>query len=157
MIHWTQHTLPDDVLIDAGVDDNFIDIDLVWEHNLQVYQLDQPKRILAIDGQPIDSVTHKTQPLKLILLGNHHEQTELFVISTSLNTNVLGLPWLQTHNPHIDWMTASIRNWSDHCHRHCLFSAILKPSENLPEPPEDIDLTNVPREYNELKDTFSKD
>ncbi|CAK6981241.1 uncharacterized protein LOC108874699, partial [Scomber scombrus] len=157
LIHQTQRTLPVGVLIDSGADDNFIDINFVREHNLSVCQLDQPKRIVAIDGHPIYSVTHKTQPIKLTLSGNLHEQAELFVISSPLNPIILGLPWLQTHNPHIDWAMASIRNWSDHCHRHCLFSAIPKPSAKLPAPPEDIDLTNVPRGYHELKDAFSKD
>lgn len=157
MIHWTQQTLPVDVLIDSGADDNFIDIDLVQKHNLPVYQLDQPKRILAIDGRPIGSVSHKTQPINLILSGNQHELTELFVISSPLPPIVLGLPWLQTHNPHIDWVTASIHNWSNHCHQHCLFSAIPKPSANLPAPSEDIDLAKVPCEYHELRDVFSKD
>ena len=157
MIHWTKHTLPVDVLIDSGADDSFIDIGLVREHNLPVYRLNQPKKVLAIGGQPIDSVTHKTQPIKLTLSGNHHEQAELFVISSPLTPIVLGLPWLRTHNPHIDWVTTSIRNWSDHCHRHCLFSAIPKTSPDLPAPPEDIDLANVPCEYHELKEAFSKD
>ncbi len=95
--------------------------------------------------------------MKLILSGNHHEHTELFVISSPLAPIVLGLPWLKTHNPHIDWPTCTIRNWGDHCHQHCLLSAVPTQSSLTPVPPENIDLTNVPNEYHDIKDAFSKD
>ena len=36
---------------------------------------------------------------------------------------VLGLPWLATHNPHIDWSTPFIINWSLFFYFHCLRSA----------------------------------
>ena len=157
MLRWSQQTLPVQVLIDSGADDNFIDVDLVRQHDLPVFELDEPKKVLGIDGKLLVHVTHKTQPIKLTLSGNHHEHAELYVISSPLTPIVLGLPWLKTHNPHVDWVTASIRTWSEHCHQYCLLSAIPEHSPHTLESPEDIDLTNVPSEYHDLKDAFSKD
>lgn len=70
---------------------------------------------------------------------------------------VIGLPWLEIHNPHIDWSTASIVNWSVFCHANCLRSAIPTRVPSSPSLPEEIDLSAVPREYHDLKQGFSKD
>ena len=127
-------------------------------HNsLTLSPLQSPKEVLAIDGRPLETVTHRTTPCKLALSGNHHETIEFYVISSPLTTVVLGLPWLKLHNPHIDWTTATIRSWSSYCHAHCLRSAVPA-RRNLPAPvTETIDLSNVPKEYHDLMEVFSKD
>ena len=33
---------------------------------------------------------------------------------------ILGYPWLRRHNPHIDWASGTIMQWSTHCHAVCL-------------------------------------
>lgn len=77
-----------------------------------------------MNGKLLTRVIHITAPILLILSGNHQETVQLFVISSPLSPVVLGLPWLEQHNPHIDWSTASIVSWSDYCHAHGLRSAI---------------------------------
>lgn len=120
---------------------NFIDSNLVEHHGLQVIKLEASKEVLAIDGRQLEVVTHKAEPLKLTLSGNHREFIELYIIQSPSTPIVLGLPWLKTHNPHIDWITTTIRSWSNFCHAHCLHSAIPEKSPSAPEPPEEIDLT----------------
>uniref|UniRef100_A0A674NT72 ribonuclease H n=1 Tax=Takifugu rubripes TaxID=31033 RepID=A0A674NT72_TAKRU len=80
----------------------------------------------------------------------------MFVICTPLNSIILGIPWLKLHNPHIDWSTATIRNWSNHCHAHCLKSALPTRPTNPSPAPEEINLTNVPSDYHDLQQVFSK-
>lgn len=70
---------------------------------------------------------------------------------------VLGLPWLRTHIPDIDWTNPSVERWSLFCHANCLRSA-----ESEHKPPaaptlNDICLEGVPPEYHDLRSVFSTD
>ncbi|XDV33933.1 hypothetical protein PO909_004169 [Leuciscus waleckii] len=68
---------------------------------------------------------------------------------------VLGHPWLTRHNPRVDWLRRSITEWSTKCHESCLVSACLSvPMSVLQE--KAVDLSNVPAEYHDLKEVFSK-
>lgn len=82
VIHWSQQTLPVQVLIDSRADDNFIDVNLVRSNHLPVFELHEPRKVLATDGKLIEIITHKTQSIKLIFSDNHHEHIELNVISS---------------------------------------------------------------------------
>lgn len=155
-IRTAQHTLPVEVLVDSGADDNFIHRDFVDKFRLPVNKVATPKTVLAIDGKLLEIVTHRTDPVKLVLSSNHHEHVELYVINSPLNAVVLGIPWLKRHNPHVDWSTGTIRNWSTHCHAHCLQSALPSRSHDTSTPAEAIDLSHVPAEYHDLREVFSK-
>lgn len=124
MLRWSHNTLPIQVLIDSDADDSFIDNELVSQANIPTIALSEPKEVLALDGKQLALVTHCTEPISLTLSGNHHERIELYVISSPMSPVVVGLPWLEIHNPLIDWSTASIVNWSVFCHANCLRSAI---------------------------------
>ncbi len=152
MIHRPQRSLPVTVLVNSGADDNFIDANFFKSNSLPLHKLTSPKEVLAIDSKLLEMVTHRTDPLKLILSSNHHEFVELSVISSPLTPIVLGISWLKEHNPHIDWSTTSIREWSSHCHACCLQSAVPARSPDPAQQSEVIDLSNVPREYHDLRE-----
>lgn len=136
--------------MDCGADDNFIDTNLAEHFGLPLIKLKTPKEVSAIDGTLLEVVTHQTQSLKLTLSGNHQEFISLYIIQSPLSPIVLGLPQLKIHNPHIDWTSATICGWHNYCHEHCLHSAIPEKTPRAPDPPKEIDLTNVPREYHDL-------
>lgn len=50
MLRWAHDTLPIQVLIDSGADDNFIDNELVSQANIPTIALSKPKEVLALDG-----------------------------------------------------------------------------------------------------------
>lgn len=152
-----QVSLPLQVLVDSGADENFIDSDVVFQSNLPSEPLPEPKDIFSLDGRLLARVTHRTAPVSLLLSGNHHETISLYLIPSPLAPLVLGLPWLKLHNPHIDWTTLSIINWRLFCHSHCLHSAIPTTVTSKPVPPKPVDLTSVPSEYHDLQEVFSKD
>lgn len=157
MLHHTQQTITVPVLVDSGADDNLIDKGFVRRHSLPLRELEVPKKVLVLDGRLIEAVTHKTELLTLTLSSNPHEFLELYVIISPLSPIFLGLPWLKRHNPHIDWSSPTFLNWSNYCHENCLRSAIPEMKLSCPGPPEKIDLTNIPKEYYDLQEVFSKD
>lgn len=98
------------VLVDSGADDKFIDTSLAKTHNVPTVALAAPKRVLAIDGSLTETITHKTEPLRLRVSGNHFELLDFFVIDSPATQVVVGLPWLKAHNPHVDWRTSTVRS-----------------------------------------------
>uniref|UniRef100_A0A9J8D1R8 Reverse transcriptase/retrotransposon-derived protein RNase H-like domain-containing protein n=1 Tax=Cyprinus carpio carpio TaxID=630221 RepID=A0A9J8D1R8_CYPCA len=68
---------------------------------------------------------------------------------------VLGHPWLIKHNPRIDWQQGSVLEWSSKCHESCLVSACSSVSVSVFQE-KAVDLSNVPTEYQDLKEVFSK-
>ena len=96
----------------------FID-SYITQSNLPSEPLPEPMDVFALNGRLLARVTHRTVPVPLLLSGNHHKTISLYIIPSPISPLVLGLPWLKLHNPHIDWCTSSITNWSLFCHSHC--------------------------------------
>ena len=90
----------------------------------------------ALDGQPIGDgkVTSATTPLRL-RVGNHNKTISLHLLDSPEFPVVLGFPWLNRPNPHIDWPTGSILEWGPTCHATCLFFLGLPPCPSLQIPP----------------------
>ena len=75
--------------------------------------------------------------------GNHSETLCLNVIPSPQTPIVLGLPWLQYHNPHLSWDSGRVVEWSPHCLANCLRSA-RPPGGPSPVPPSEyLDLGEV--------------
>ena len=55
--------------------------------------------------------------------GNHRERISFLLIDSPHSLIILGLPWLQVHNPQINWRGERILRWSVECHALCLKSA----------------------------------
>ena len=68
---------------------------------------------------------------------------------------ILGHPWLKRHNPHIDWVSGSILQWSNYCHAVCLRSA-SSPASDSAQSNDVTDLKGVPSEYLALQGVFNK-
>ncbi len=109
----------------------------------------------ALNGQELPTISFITEDVTLITSGNHTETISFYILDTPLAPIVLGHPWLTRHNPKVDWQLKSVSAWSSHCHKSCLVSAC--PSVSVPVFQEEaVDLSNVPAEYLDLKEVFSK-
>lgn len=145
-------------LIDSGAEQNFLDETLAQNLGLPLVSLSETLQVSALNGGHLASITHRTQDITLILSGNHSEKISLFLFKAPDMPLVLGFPWLQLHNPHIDWARGCVSGWSTRCHERCLLSAVLDSSATVsvkPSPPPD--LSSVPPEYHDLGQAFSKD
>ncbi len=109
----------------------------------------------ALNGQELPTISLVTEDVTLITSGNHTETISFYILDTPLAPIDLGHPWLTRHNPKVDWQRKSVSAWSSHCHKSCLVSAC--PSVSVPVFQEEAgDLSNVPTEYLDLKEVFSK-
>ena len=55
-----------------------------------------------------------------IRIGAHKEQIVLDVAPIGTHQLILGLPWLEAHDPTVHWRTGHIQFNSQHCNLHCL-------------------------------------
>lgn len=69
--------------------------------------------------------------------------------------NVLGHPWLTKHNPRVVWGSNTVTLWSESCHESCLVSACAVVPVSVFQKENRV-LPNVPVEYLDLKEVFSK-
>ena len=143
------------VLIDSGADTNLMDRELAEQLGIEKELLCQPIKATALDGRLLCTVTHRTIPLQLGMSGNHTERLTFHLIHAPQQPIILGHPWLKRHNPHIDWVSGSVLQWSNYCHAVCLRSA----SSLAPGPAQSnvvTDLKGVPSDYLALQGVFNK-
>lgn len=142
-------------LIDSGADENFMDLNLARQLDLQLRPLPKPRSARALDGHLLSRVTDETPPLSLSISGNHFESISFLIIDSPQYPLILGYLWLCKHNPQVDWVTGKVLAWSLACQSSCLLSPLAssKFANSLSEFP---DLSMVPEVYLDLKEVFNK-
>ncbi|CAG8637132.1 25571_t:CDS:2, partial [Racocetra persica] len=106
-------------LVDSGASACFLDTTFAQECNIPIYKKELPFSVEVIDGRKISSgnVTHEPGPL-LICLQDHYEKMLFNLISSPYYPIILGLPWLDLHNPTINWHERSIIFSDPMCKEH---------------------------------------
>src|ERR1700727_2186219 len=68
----------------------------------------------------------------------HHQELALFFVTNLARDNplILGVPWLQTHNPDIDWPAMRLLFSSDHCRRNFIPPRLLTSEAYAPSIPK---------------------
>ena len=147
---WNFH----DVFVDSGCTAlGLLDEAFVIEHNIETELLPQAIPVHLADNLPASfgPITRKTIPLTL-KIGSHTEKIQFFVTRPPY-TITLGLPWLQRHNPTIDWEIMNL-TFSDNC---CSSSnQQIKSNQQLKIKPYPIS-TNALLEEKPTKSQFSSE
>jgi hypothetical protein len=121
-------------LVDSGATSSFIDQTFVVQHNIHVIKKSTPVPVEVIDGRTIASgaITHETTPLELCI-GKHREKFVFNIISTLHHPIILGLPWLEAHNPIIDWRSRTLTFSAQQCtsqEPHAQKNTLSSPAKN---------------------------
>lgn len=163
-------------LLDSGATNSFIDMAFASSVCIPLRSKAVPRALSVIDGRPIASgaITHETLPFQLDI-GSHSESLVLDVTSLGQYPIILGISWLKKHDPFVMW---SKHEMSFPC---CPSSCESDPAEiikALPEfpdslaldvdfmlatvdatkdPPLSASMEELPKEYHDFLDVFSKD
>ncbi len=154
-LHWAARSQECKALVDSGAEGNFLDFSFAKHLHIPIITLDHRIVVKALNGQSLPPVTHSTTPVTLITSGNHTERIIFFLTDSPLAPVVLGHLWLTKHNPRIDWGQSSVSAWSESCYASCLVST-CSPVSCSPLQDEAVNLSNMPAEYHDLKEVFSK-
>jgi hypothetical protein len=101
-----------------------MDTRFVSEHQIPTRSLALPIPVFLADGGslPAGFITKETVPLSIDIAG--HLETLVFKVVRLTHPLMVGLPWLQRHNPTINWHPSSISFSSQWCLSHCANSPI---------------------------------
>ena len=97
-------------MIDSGATGNFISRDLVRANDLPTRKKDQQYDLQMADGSTSSTgrIDEETLPLPTAI-QRHHEEIIFDVVGMATHHVILGMPWLNKHNPDIDWKKRVLR------------------------------------------------
>ena len=114
------------IFIDYGTTDDFYNSESAHLQNFPLYKLDIPKQLLLANRTPSQSgyITHATN-IKIDIQGHKENQT-FYLTDLGKFELLLGKPWLQKHNPYIDWADDFLTFDKDFCRENCFFSGVYQ-------------------------------
>lgn len=106
------------------------------DNDLPLNTLLNPINVTLADKKPHSSgpITTQTASLRLTL-GSHYEIIKFLIIKNLAHPILLGLPWMRTHNPSVNWRKLTF-TFND-CNNHGQPSSIIQvvPPVSTPLPP----------------------
>ena len=95
-------------LIDSGVTENFIDVQMAEQWGLPKKVLLRPQPIINVDRTE-NKAGMVTEACILEVLYNKSQHLQRFYITDlGFDRVLLGYPWLSTFSPQIDWKTGKV-------------------------------------------------
>ena len=107
-ISWGNVKVSSSAFVDSGCDGNIIDSSFAHKVGIKCFELEHPIHSRSLEGVRMGDITHITEPVTLVVSGNHSETIRFHVFSSPDSPIVLGKPWLDLHEPHISWATTKI-------------------------------------------------
>jgi hypothetical protein len=136
-------------MVDSGASGNFINKDFVEKYKITKTKKKNKERIKVIDGRHIANRVIEYECLIRMYINEHVEELYVDVMSLGRHDLVLGIPWLKTHNPRIDWPMGVLDFESEHCAHRCIRDV-----------PRDLGSleggvgAQIPKEYADFQDVF---
>jgi hypothetical protein len=90
-------------LIDSGATGNFLDLGLLSLANFPLQRLPKPIQAYNVDGSTNRKGTILWKTKVPVLPFQKTNGLELMIVSLGRRQIILGMPWLKTQNPRIDW------------------------------------------------------
>ncbi|XP_036061638.1 retrotransposon-like protein 1 [Onychomys torridus] len=147
------HSVAVQALVDSGAEGNYMDEKFAQEHYVELYERPYPQAVQTVDGSLIgnEPIWLYTEPL-MCIQQNHYEYIEFDIVPSPHFSVVLGIKWLRTHAPEVDWIKGRCTFHSPYCLKNC----------SNPPPPcialEKIGmamLPGLPQLYSDLSDVFN--
>ena len=104
-------------MVNSGAMGNFIHPRFVKEHKL-VTKTHTPLIVHNVNSRLLSCVDQQVEVRMKV--RNHTETLTFDVAPLGKHNIVLGLPWLQQHNPTIHWTSGKVTFASNYCEEHCL-------------------------------------
>jgi len=97
------------VLLDSGVMGMFMDQKIVAKYGFKLQKLERPIMVRNVDGtnNSAGAITHQVEAN--MYYKGHIERMRMDVCNLGKTDVILGMPWLQAHNPEINWKTGEVK------------------------------------------------
>jgi len=96
-------------LLDSGVTGMFMDKKMAAKHRFRLQKLERPIAVRNVDGMDNSgkAITHQVE-VNMYYKG-HVERMRMDVCDLGKTDVILGMLWLQAHNPEINWETGEVK------------------------------------------------
>ena len=95
-------------LLDSGATGLFINNNFVATEKLMTHSLTHPTPMYNVDGTPNEAGSIHSVVDLILHFQNHSECAVFAVTNLGKHKMILGYPWLQDHNPKVDWRTQQV-------------------------------------------------
>ncbi|CAJ0955438.1 unnamed protein product [Ranitomeya imitator] len=98
--------------VDSGAALNLMDLEYARRCGFFLEPLQYPIPLRGIDATPLAKNKPQYWTQLTMCMAPAHQEDILFLVLHNLHdVVVLGLPWLQVHNPVLDWKSMSVSSW----------------------------------------------
>jgi len=105
----TQEGITVEALLDSGVTGLVMSLEFARKKGFKLKKLERPMQVRNVDGSfnregPIENTMEVN-----VYYKRHVERTEINIIEGQKWGVILGMPWLERHNPEIDWKMGKVK------------------------------------------------
>jgi hypothetical protein len=101
------HSVVCSALVDCGATANFVSQDLVNQLTLKTFRLEEPVPVVLADQGNTKLQSRQVVKNLKFKIQDFQDSSDFLVVPTQYDI-VLGKPWLDRHNPHVDWPSNSL-------------------------------------------------
>jgi len=96
-------------LLDSGATGMFMDKKMAAKHEFRLQKLERPVAVRNVDGMDNSgrAITHQVEVN--MYYKSHVKRIRMDVCKLGKTDVILGMPWLQAHNPEINWETGEVK------------------------------------------------
>jgi len=128
-------------MLNTGATANFIHQDLVKRHRIQTIPRKEPLTTKDIHGRPLAVVTE--QAIFRLRTRSHIKTIVMDIMLTGQHSLVLGMPWMEIHDPWIRMADRDLIFSSQYCQENCLNIDPHVRLKQLPTRQEDAEVYGV--------------
>jgi len=97
------------VLLDSGTTGIFMDREMAKRHSFKMTKLERPLKVKNVDRTENSKGNIMHQVEVNVFYKNHVKRIRMDVCNLGKTEVILGMPWLQVHNPEINWETGEVK------------------------------------------------
>ena len=96
-------------LLDSSATGMFMDKKMAAKHGFRLQKLERPVAVRNVDGtnNSRGAITHQVEVN--VYYKSHVERMRMDMCDLEKIDVILGMPWLQAHNPEINWETGKVK------------------------------------------------
>ena len=97
------------VLLDSSTMGMFMDKKIAAKHGFKLQKLDRPVMVRNVNetNNSGGTITHQVEVN--VYYKNHIERMRMDICNLERTDIILGMPWLQVHNPKINWKMGEVK------------------------------------------------
>jgi len=153
---WINKAVKVKVMLDSGSAGNFISPEAVQRCGLKTQSRETPLSVTHIQGGKVGLVIEQVRCQ--VRKGTHSEIITFNVVPLGKHATIIGMPWLQVHNPYMDWERHKVFFQSEYCKENCIGSMIEDDGEldimEIAVVSED-EKQAIPDKYHDLIEVFN--